>query len=997
MAVTVQRVGTMLTPFFTRPPVRDYARRAAHRPRGVQRVLPRHARRRRVPPPVRFRGGVHLRGARRGRARSVRGRAGLRMAAVAIVGAGHRGADRGLPAQAAGLSGRGVRGAGARGRRRSAPSGARAISPSWGRTRLAAPAPPLTRAAHRAGARGLAGRGPRRRPQEAIHRAKGQAGRACRCRPHELLTTRLLSNGAKLAVFGEPLVDAGDSPVEESVATFVRRRFNQEVLDYVANPFVAGIFAGDPEQLSVRHALPRLHGLERTHGSVMKAFGGMMLRAERSRRRPGADPRLISFARRAAGAARRARRASCTPRSALQGARDPAPPRPQGVDGRRGVPGGGAVRRGGLRRAGALSRRDRPRPSRAATGVKTLASIGHPPVGVLALGFRREDVAHPLDGFGFLVPEVERRHVLGVIFSSTRLSRPRARRARAAHRVRRRSAQSGPGQRRPQHAHGPGARRPAAAAGRPGRAHLPRVPSLAQGDPAVRAELRPIQGDHGRGRAAESRLRAGRLLSRGRGRGRRDHVGDTGGRSHRRAARRQAKGTPASERPAGAPSRHAGQRARALADGARAAVAARTRVMPPSGSRSAPPATWCRTCRSRGSDRAALFTRQIDDAMLDGRIDLAVHSLKDLPTDAARGHRGRGGRRARGSERRARGPRADPSGARCRGVLWSPPAAFAGGPSSSMRGPTSGSATSAVTWTPDSAKLDSAEGWSAILLAAAGLVRLGLGDRIGERLPSEVMLPAPGQGALAVTARADDLHAIGAARAAVHHRPSALAVSAERAFLRRMEGGCQVPVAALAVLADDTLRLHGRVIALDGSRLAEGRESARIHEVPDAEQLGTALAERLIREGAAEILAEVRAAHAPVRHRAVSAGAVVVTAAAGSFPGLVEALRSLSAEVIEIPAAHLRGARRLGRGGPRASASCGGTRRSRSRRPAPRPHSADAGSRSAATRCRRSGPRVVARRQRYDHSRAPCARLPRTRSGGWAPRRPWPRRCCERE
>ena len=75
--------------------------------------------------------------------------------------------------------------------------------------------------------------------------------------------------------------------------------------------------------------------------------------------------------------------------------------------------------------------------------------------------------------------------------------------------------------------------------------------------------------------------------------------------------------------------------------------------------------------------------------------------------------------------------------------------------------------------------------------------------------------------------------------------------------------GMVLPVAALAVLADDTLRLHGRVIALDGSRLAEGRESARIHEVPDAEQLGTALAARLIREGAAEILAEVRAVHAP--------------------------------------------------------------------------------------------------------------------------------------
>src|SRR5215211_1808495 len=94
--------------------------------------------------------------------------------------------------------------------------------------------------------------------------------------PQDFLTTRLLSNGAKLAVFGEPLVDSGDSPVEESIATFVRRRFNQEILDYVANPFVGGIYAGDPEQLSVRHAMPKLYGLERTHGSIVKAFGSML-------------------------------------------------------------------------------------------------------------------------------------------------------------------------------------------------------------------------------------------------------------------------------------------------------------------------------------------------------------------------------------------------------------------------------------------------------------------------------------------------------------------------------------------------------------------------------------------------------------------------------------------------------------------------------------------------------------------------------------------------
>src|SRR6185437_11026474 len=116
--------------------------------------------------------------------------------------------------------------------------------------------------------------------------------------PQDLLTTRLLSNGAKLAVFGEPLVEPGDSPVEESVATFIRRRFNQEVLDYIANPFVGGVFAGDPEQLSVRHALPKLYGLERSHGSIVKAFAGA--RRARKREESGAaesGAELISFRR----------------------------------------------------------------------------------------------------------------------------------------------------------------------------------------------------------------------------------------------------------------------------------------------------------------------------------------------------------------------------------------------------------------------------------------------------------------------------------------------------------------------------------------------------------------------------------------------------------------------------------------------------------------------------------------------------------------------------
>jgi hydroxymethylbilane synthase len=264
---------------------------------------------------------------------------------------------------------------------------------------------------------------------------------------------------------------------------------------------------------------------------------------------------------------------------------------------------------------------------------------------------------------------------------------------------------------------------------------------------------------------------------------------------------------------------------------------------------------------------AALFTRQIDEAMLAGRIDIAVHSLKDLPTELPGG-----------LTIAAIGEREDPSDALVgRGpIRWSEVPRGATVATSSLRRKAqllharpdlrahdiSGNVDTRL------AKLDGNAEWFAILLATAGLLRLGLGHRIGQRLPPEVMLPAPGQGALAVTARAGDAGAIAAARAAVHHPPSALAVSAERAFLRRLEGGCQVPVAALATLesADGAtaLRLQGRVISLAGDRIAEGSERGLVRTPEDAERLGSALAERLLSEGAAGILAEVRAGVAPV-------------------------------------------------------------------------------------------------------------------------------------
>jgi hydroxymethylbilane synthase len=262
----------------------------------------------------------------------------------------------------------------------------------------------------------------------------------------------------------------------------------------------------------------------------------------------------------------------------------------------------------------------------------------------------------------------------------------------------------------------------------------------------------------------------------------------------------------------------------------------------------------------------AIFTKQIDDALIQGRIDLAVHSLKDLPTVLPEG-----------ISIAAIGRREDPRDALIgRAVLrFSDLPDEAVVATSSLRRRAQllnlrpalrivelrGNVDTRL------AKLDRQPEWNAIVLAAAGLIRLGLERRIGERLPPELMLPAPGQGAMAVTVREDDVEVKAVVRQAVHDPVTAKAVIAERAFLRELEGGCQVPVAAHAELDSATggslLRLHGRVIALDGGSMVEGRESGPVPDEESAVELGTALAERLLAQGADDILADVRGAPAP--------------------------------------------------------------------------------------------------------------------------------------
>jgi oxygen-dependent protoporphyrinogen oxidase len=229
------------------------------------------------------------------------------------------------------------------------------------------------------------------------------------------LTSRLFSVRGKLAIAREPFVRPGDPNVEESVAAFVRRRLGREALDYAANPFIGGIYAGDPEALSVRAALPKLYALEREHGSIIR--GAMALaRVRRERVAPGPAGVIRSFR------AGLAEMPEALVRRLEGRIRLRAPVRAVGrvhagwtIVTDQGETRHEAVVYGGPAHALAELRVECAGRERLAD----LKAIPYPPVSVLVLGFRRADVAHPLDGFGVLVPAVEGRRILGVLFSST--------------------------------------------------------------------------------------------------------------------------------------------------------------------------------------------------------------------------------------------------------------------------------------------------------------------------------------------------------------------------------------------------------------------------------------------------------------------------------------------------------------------------------------------------------------------------------------------------
>jgi hydroxymethylbilane synthase len=157
------------------------------------------------------------------------------------------------------------------------------------------------------------------------------------------------------------------------------------------------------------------------------------------------------------------------------------------------------------------------------------------------------------------------------------------------------------------------------------------------------------------------------------------------------------------------------------------------------------------------------------------------------------------------------------------------------------------------------AKLDAGE-FDALILAAAGLKRLDRGGRISATMPADVCVPAPGQGIIALEARAGDTRAREAA-ARINDWRAAAEIAAERAVVRRLGGGCQMPIGAYASVNGTRMDLAAVVISLDGG---EAVRASATGGPADAEALGTRVAEQLLADGAADILAEVRRAHAPV-------------------------------------------------------------------------------------------------------------------------------------
>jgi len=251
----------------------------------------------------------------------------------------------------------------------------------------------------------------------------------------------------------------------------------------------------------------------------------------------------------------------------------------------------------------------------------------------------------------------------------------------------------------------------------------------------------------------------------------------------------------------------------------------------------------------------AFFTKEIDRALLEGRIDIAVHSLKDLPTAMEPGL----ALAAVLTREDARDALISRAGA----TLSQLPRGARIGTSSLRRRAFLARARSDLTLlelrgnVPTRLERLDQDGYDAIVLAAAGLKRLGLDHRITQHLSPEEFPPAVSQGAIGVCTRADDKRSSEWLQP-LDDFPTRLATTAERALLERIEGGCQVPLGALATATSTGIHLHAAVCALDGSQLLRASGDAEPTEA-GAAALGSRLAEELIAKGAGRLIAAERA------------------------------------------------------------------------------------------------------------------------------------------
>jgi hydroxymethylbilane synthase len=249
-----------------------------------------------------------------------------------------------------------------------------------------------------------------------------------------------------------------------------------------------------------------------------------------------------------------------------------------------------------------------------------------------------------------------------------------------------------------------------------------------------------------------------------------------------------------------------------------------------------------------------VFVREIERALFEGGIDLAVHSLKDVPTATPPGlviaavterEDARDALVARGGE-----------------TLDDLPPGSRVGTSSARRKAQLLHARRDLEVVPIRGNVDTRlrkldEGWeevSAVILAAAGLARLGLGERATELLPLDRFPTAAGQGALAVEARADDTRALVVARG-IEHAATRSACEAERAFIEGLGAGCRAAVGASAAVSEGGLALTGSVLSEDGTIEIRGEE---LGELREARSVGEDLARRLSQDGALELIAAAR-------------------------------------------------------------------------------------------------------------------------------------------